>query len=398
MVKVSGINIIAFVSLWYFFFQAIPVLTPGNAAVNVALGAISAAFLLKNNKGFNKFRKYWSIIFFLIFISLFFSFDVISTWKMLIKTIAYFLVAEAITNKKENYDSIIYMMEIFLIIALIVTYIQGLLPSVYYSTIVKYISKSAEENLYIFRNVGVTNGVFVQTGMNAFCLSVGFIIVCSKALYFNKYRVFNLILSCLFMVGIFMTGKRSFFIILIALVVMNFYIKNRQSKNIFRLLLYFVVLLVFYELLIYLPKIIPSLEYSYSRIFEFLKDQDIGSRKDLYAEAIRVIKANPLGVGYGAYPAVSSYKMDVHNSYLQIIAEMGWVFGILFFIPCFYSVKRAGRILNKKIYSQNTVKDNFLLSLSFVFQIMFYAYALSGNPFDMPVFMFLLFVFQKIAM
>ena len=390
------VNILIFVATWFVYFQSIPLLTPFGTEIIIVMGLL--ALLISSSKRFiiDSYSFSWLIVFLIMLLSVTFSINRGMTLKNIIRVFAYYSLAVFITEEQTRINYFIKCLKGFSLVCITITIIQFVFPTLYYATIGQIISSSGAYNYSIFQRVGVTNGLFVQTAMNAFFLSIGFILYSNLFFYKKKGMAYG-ILALLFMAGIFMTGKRSFFIISIILLIIQLYTNYKKDSKRGKLVKYAFYISVFFAIIYLLPTYIPSLSYSYNRVFSFLENRDIGNRLNLYDEAVSAIKSNPIGVGYGAYFSYSATGDGAHNSYLQIIAELGWLFGVVFFIPSLCYLTRNIRSIFGffQIYRQE--EEYYMLLTCLMFQIMFLVYALSGNPYDTPVFLFLLFAFQRIS-
>lgn len=97
---------------------------------------------------------------------------------------------------------------------------------------------------------------------------------------------------------------------------------------------------------------------------------DLSGRGEQWNLAYSIIKDNPiLGIGIGSFESINPDSIAVHNFYLNIILELGFI-GFLVYCLCFISL-----FVNKfKVNVNENLKFTFGLFLSFILPI-----SLSGN-------------------
>lgn len=215
----------------------------------------------------------------------------------------------------------------------------------------------------------------------------------------NKFqKTLRWIVTIIFIISIFLTGKRMLSIIAIAAPYLaHVFSTGKKLKTILLLLLGSLILVIGYS---YMES--NASQYSDSAILgrfartviDQQNGEDITSgREDLSEAAFRLFYSSPiLGIGCGRFIECSGEDSDVHNSYLQIMCEQGIVGLILFVIPLFVFLRKAISMAKKL----STTSDSGYMSISLFIQIAFIAYAFTGNV-TVNTFGFLIY-FYAIAM
>ena len=126
----------------------------------------------------------------------------------------------------------------------------------------------------------------------------------------------------------------------------------------------------------------PALSNTFNRFIETAKDGDfLMSRGIFYKESLRQFINNPiLGIGWGSMQLI--IKHNVHNIYIQLLAETG-IFGFLIYMSLFlYGIYNAIKLIKiikiRKIQLNSNEKICMLFSV--YYQIFFILYGITGNP------------------
>lgn len=108
-------------------------------------------------------------------------------------------------------------------------------------------------------------------------------------------------------------------------------------------------------------------------VIELQSGEDITSnRSNLSKEALR-LSGSMFGIGIGEFKNRSVYQMDAHQTYYQVLCELG-IFGfILFVTPIIFCFVRTFK-LHRKYKGQSNI-----LKLSLFLQLYFILYSFTGN-------------------
>lgn len=303
------------------------------------------------------------IIFYLIYficclISIILSYNKQASLVFTERLLLAFLFALSISHTPKNYKIQQKIVGIFLFFLLTVSYIELFFPSFYQSVFLplligqeKYSLRSGTFGLCI-------QGFTIGISKNGLWMIIGFALYLSKILTGNK-GIKNYGLLLLFFIMVFCTGKRSYSIIAIILMlwgIMLSHVNDKLKKRIIIIPLIIVCLCVGGVLL---AKYIPSLNSVVARTLEMTKDGDISDgRFELYDYAIKNLIVNPFGIGVDV--------TSIHNSYLQLVLELGWLGGCLsilgFVFPIITILPSLKRILSLDSIT-NIEKEIFLFSV-----------------------------------
>ena len=203
--------------------------------------------------------------------------------------------------------------------------------------------------------------------------------------------------------ALFLTGKRSYVLILIILfaVGMLFLRSSHKGSKVLRLVLIVGIILAFVLM------VAPQLLLSITRLIDLENDISLSGRTRLWDLAKYLWSLNPIyGVGYGVFSTYTANNMSfvysnfgvqstfaAHNIYLQLLAETGTV-GLIIFLMFFL---RALLMCISSIKITSDLEERYILIISLFLQLWFLIYGCSGNPLYMPG-QFGLYLFSIVAM
>lgn len=223
------------------------------------------------------------------------------------------------------------------------------------------------------------SGIAGQTGYNAFTISIGIIISFVKIIEYFKFNgKINkkfLIIFLLQIISLFLCSKRA--ILLYSLTTIVFLVpicvNLKKKKNLSRLL--FVCIIILFVGSFSINYFEPFGNVFAKNSYYLSKGDIFNGRLPLYTQAIQLFKENPLfGIGIKRFYLLNELNLDVHNVYLQLLAENGIIgFSIIIFSFIYMFFKTKGAI--------NKSDNNSLIYISLGIQLFFLLYALSGNTF-----------------
>ncbi len=182
----------------------------------------------------------------------------------------------------------------------------------------------------------------------ALLLLISLIITAAK----EELSVFDCISLVVFIAGIFFSGSRTVFILTaISVLVLIFLVKNKNTK----------IFLLTITLIVVIAAAVYAFDTgNFNNIGRFLtaslKESTFIGRILYWYDALPVILKHPFGTGYlGFYYLQQSIQTGlysvryVHNDFLQIILDIGWIPGLLLIITAVRSFFRKGAKAEKRL-------------------------------------------------
>lgn len=220
-----------------------------------------------------------------------------------------------------------------------------------------------------------TNGIYLAFGVGA-----------TWALYltYNKGSWRKVSFAC-FILGVgalLLIGKRAHLVFSIGACFLIYWISNNENKF-RRIWKVFGLIIISAVIMVIAVNQIPGLSNTFERFIETASSGDfLMARGKFYLEAIEQFKVNPIvGAGWRTM-MMDVIGHDVHNIYLQLLAENG-LLGFLFYV----SMLIYGMIISAKEFgwaSRNRDKisaDSYVLLAFATFYIYFFViYGMTGNP------------------
>ena len=191
-------------------------------------------------------------------------------------------------------------------------------------------------------------GFFQYPNTFALFLLVGELTALSK----EKLKPIDIISALLLIILLLFTGSRAVFILAVfSNVLIIFFRKGRKNKIILCTVLAALVLAV----LLLLPLLKSNEIFSRYFTISFGESTFVG-RLLYYADAFPVILRHPFGLGYMGYYYVQQsiqtgvYSvMFIHNDFLQLLLDVGWIPCLLFVVGIIKSFFRKGNSAGKRI-------------------------------------------------
>ena len=229
------------------------------------------------------------------------------------------------------------------------------------------------------------NGFTYQLGMTSTILLYGEItLLCfhgSNIFRNKKKQLFYYILLILFVVGVFLTGKRVASLLALILPFMVYFISNKNKIGKY-IAIIFSVFFLYYMFSLFVDNI-SGLEDS--RLFhrfansyiEMQTGGDITSGRTYYYDlAYKAFEEHPiLGVGVGGFISYTGADTDVHNTYLQVLCEQGIIGFVFYLIPIIYcllyTIRLFPNVQNMEHYRY--LKMSLAIQLTYIFS------GLTGN-------------------
>lgn len=278
-------------------------------------------------------------------------------------------------------DAIIGFFRIFSILLLLIILMQNseenkkelylLIPTsgvimVLISIVVKFIPLISK---YLYSDNGRLGGFFQYSNTFALFLLIGIIIL----LYEEKNSKYNLLNICILLIGIFLTGSRTVF--LLTILVFVIYMFSNKNKHRIKLAIILGSILI-------VSVVIAFITNNFNTIGRYLtislNSSTLWGRIIYYKDALVLLKQNIFGYGYMGYsyiyPTVQSANYAVkfvHNDFLQIALDYGIISMVMLIVSITYSIlsKKTNKIQKLTLIIMFL---HMLIDFDLQFMIMFY--------------------------
>ncbi len=276
--------------------------------------------------------------------------------------------------------------KIFVVFGLIfatTSFFFSIFPEVYINNVVPHLEEYLRTAAVYMINSKRYPGLTGNYGTNGIYLSfgVGAAFSCYVTSESKRYKRIYLIFSAICFAALLLIGKRAHLVFSAIACFIVYWISNNQnqSKRFVRVIGLLLVALSFVEIGI---NVIPSLSNTFDRFVQTASSGDfLMSRGLFYVYALSIFRQYPIfGIGWRKIMILN--EADVHNIYIQLLAETGLV-GFLFYVSLFVyglylSIKEFNWI--SKHLNNETRKYFCLLSFSTFYICFFVLYGLTGNP------------------
>jgi len=285
----------------------------------------------------------------------------------------------------ENFNLLEYkIIKYFTLIHLLGNIFIFLLPPYIVEPILQLLLGDGYSVNYSWRAVSFMNaGLTSQPGMNAIFLTILSIVCMVELIETGKKKTWNYILLALSIVFVLSTGKRSS-VVAIPLVAL-FYLLSLHARKLRHLsvkawCLIGMVLTGLVYCFVYL--------YNNSTLFDVLIEKTeklsvegniSNGRTELWTVALQTFESSPL-FGAGLKSIYKSIGVDVHNTYLQILAETG-LLGFLIFSIALANLYSSGRRIAKRYISIGDGETKLTIGTGFAIMLYMILYGFVGNTF-----------------
>lgn len=255
-------------------------------------------------------------------------------------------------------------------------------PSFYNALYLNNVSNESRNYSIWMMNQGYSGTVGREISRTNLYLVLGLGICLSR--YLSKKSMKYAICCLLYIIIIFLAGRRSELLASILAIIAVCYCNVNSRKKRKYLLIGIVMLLIltlFYILISSNILVYSGENRLIQSVFDLVHGIDItNGRSELYSMAVNLFKENPMfGIGWGGFRNYARTYLDnisnVHNVYLQVFCELGLIGGLPFLGILFGILAHA--IRSYKRYKQTSTSDHICFSL---FTILFlFIYSLFDN-------------------
>lgn len=344
--------------------------------------------LLKKNLKINFIFVLWLIFIIYLFIGIIYSYDTISTLKML-KIYVIFIPLLICEFDKRKMIKMIEVIEVVILIGAI----SIILSTIIEEMIIRYFSFfviNDPTRILVELRANSYSGLFSEKGNAAFMMNIGIGIIISKLLTFKKSSEKNIFKLIILFVALLLTSKRALLVfpVIIFGIIYMLSRNSKKIKNILKITTFGLVTLII------LVQLFPILWNVFNR---FITEDD-NNRTELKEICIEMYDQNNLiGMGfntYNTYAYDTNFRLYItgtkngvwtyhaHNIYYQILGELG-IIGLLFILFVFViTVYESFKILRNYEWEKNNNQDRkMLLIFSIFIQLLFILYGWTGNTF-----------------
>lgn len=301
------------------------------------------------------------------------------------------LLISCISTNVDTMKLTIKALKMMAVIGAIGVFLQLAIPSLHRIIISMFLNDNAVTYIQSYAARGYYSGFFHQVGDTAFYISAGIV----AEVFSDEKRKKKIFLLFLFTFALILEGKRSLFLMLILVLLLSYVLKGRGNKKALRVAGALVVLLIVWVVLREISPLLSDITLfsKISSTISFLEEGNISGlldssgREKLYDLALELIKINPVtGIGWSEFSKVASTRFtgatSVHNIYLQLLCETGYIGLISFLVGALSSLFVCLTTRKKLNTYHGENKDYFerLHSISFCGQLLFLLFGFVENP------------------
>lgn len=381
------VGFITFIIAWQFFHYSIDFLRFDPRVFWPLILFILLAIVVHVDKQI-KINKYFILLVLILLYSSIisiFSIDVGYSEYSILLMMIYFLVGFLLTKVIDT--NLFYRFTfIFTCLHLFYIFLQLIVPDVFYN-IFSIMDVPTSIDAYNNAINGAYRGFTGQTSISAFYLSLGFLVCLSSLSFTKKKHLLFIVLTILFFIAIALTNRRGTFVVISILTSLYIYLlKSRRIKII-------IILSIAFFLIIFGYQSIPGLDSIVDKFRVYISANNITSgRMELWKNAINQFKMKPIfGSGWLSYNIIYNVS-SAHNSYLQLLSDLGLIGFVLFFLPFTY-----GFVITMRLFMKTRIKviDNQdFIVFSFFIQLFFFLSSLFEGYFQEEVLLLLLVIVQ----
>ncbi|SHK76170.1 O-antigen ligase family protein [Desulforamulus aeronauticus] len=347
-----------------------------------------------------KNNKLWGLTLIYITVSMVF-FNIGTGYQYIIIFVLGFLIL-MLCKDYRFYLKLLKLLEIISFVFAISTIVNSFYPNLIINVFGYMLTYTQQVTIITNISHGGYPGLAGEVSFNVFCISVGFCIAATRAILNDEKKALNISKLLLMFYAVILTNKRSLIMILPFVMVCVFIMVSYKGKsNVRKILLIMMMFLIPILHGLYLGDIIEQLLNKGGTTVA------LSNREWFWKIAYEMIESKPLfGHGINTYDVYYNlyktkedyvYFAGAHNSYLQLIAELGYAGGGIYIISILSSLYQTFTTFIKSI-RRGSHEEQMLITASIGMQLICIAYAMSENPFYQPQQLFVYFLFVGLAM
>lgn len=297
------------------------------------------------------------------------------TFYSIIGILYYFIIQE----EPDVLGYIKYPIILFALLTAVVSWLAFFNPNFYISKVLTIFEESSALK-YSFLHRGMNHGFTNHYSRNAFYIAIGIIVAFCNLLSDKKKSKINILILMFLSCTMFLVAKRGTTLFLIMAILISIILKEKNiSKKIGKLFKFVLIGGVFLVIAYFT---VPGVSNLLVRIVEMGNSDDISTgRFYLYRIAWKMFRNNPiLGMGWGSFleAMIGTTFQAVHNDYIQLLAETGIIGTIIFISFNLYNLYYTYKAYKLSFSTDNSFKK--VACFSFVYQVFFMLYSLTGYP------------------
>ena len=348
----SSMKLLDVIILWYYFFSPSIILRPFVSVIWIVIG-ICGFFIFQC--WHVEFGRYIQMIIGSITILLITSLLSINSEASLKYTMSIFLYVIIAYEICSNYDNIIWFLKIailFTIVHIVITIVHIVRIDVYREVFLPFLPREFHYRILAFAARNAYTGFTNQTSTNSNFLSLAiglfvYLVMMQKGV--KKTALVIVVLGLVPLVA--MTERRwpTIVVMVLLLFVASRSINSKWIKTMIVLAIAVIVVSGIFSSLNIFQGVLGKMEAE-------IKAGDItNGRNEIWRNTWELVKQKPI-LGYGAdtFQVLIPTEANAHNSFIQLILELGIVGSIVFFIPFIFMFMKS------RVFVKNT--DNICIT------------------------------------
>ena len=262
------------------------------------------------------------------------------------------------------------------------TWFFKLVPGLYSSIVVPLLGTWGSTALREFQN-GWAPGISPTYSTNAVYLAFGF--SAAVSLLINEKRTKHYLLVLLCISALLLTGKRSQLLVSVFAFLLLYYLYNSDKKmtRLFNICGIAIVSVLVFDIAV---QFVPELANFINRFRQTAEMGDVTlGRTARFAESMLIFRENPFfGIGWNGssyyFAQTTGLFINVHNIYVQLLCETGFIGASLYFAFFIYNYVQAWRTIKKVKCINYTKSEKTSICTAFMIETFFLFYGITGNP------------------
>lgn len=364
-----------------------------NWKIGALVGALAVVFLLLSNRNGvytlnnSRFCRNWGVFLFVFAVAL----QVLRSYDLTISyVIGYLLVSILLFTgiPEKCTDTIVRSLKMIAIIQATGIFVQILLPGIYNSLMRLLVSDLTLQEVTRRVNDGYYTGFTREVSLTVLFLVTG---IGLTTVQFFKHRDSlssrtkrqNILVVLFLWSALIFTGKKAQPIFCIVALLVTYLVYSDTKYKYLKISLLVGLSVVTYLFAIPILSNIPSISRYVSLIQNLQTNKDIAivtsGRTEIYQAAIELWNRNRIfGIGWNnfksAVPSTAWFsRFDVHNVYLQVLCETGYVGAVIYYLLLAVSLYRLLHTVSKKKITSD------LLAFDVFYFFFFLLYSITGT-------------------